>query len=854
MKRMRLLIIILALLAIVGPTASFWSSRRRRRRPAPRCAVNNWSGWTCSPTCQQRRTRTKSRTGHSCPSLEEKKPIIIANWGNWGHCSNTCGHGSRIRRRSVKEPSSCGGAPYSCNQPLSETQSCYDSTNTDCRVSAWSSFGNCVPENGKCGPGKATRRRHLEQAPTCRGRACPSLTEEISCNAIACTCTVGKWSIWACSETCQKVRSRAVTLRGLYCPFRLKETASISISNWGNWGHCTNTCGRGTRTRQRSVQDPLDCGGAPYSCNQPLSETQSCYHSTNTDCRVSAWSSFGNCVPENGKCGPGKATRRRHLEQAPTCRGRACPSLTEEISCNAIACTCTVGKWSIWACSETCQKVRNRTETREGLNCPFGLKERASIGISNWGNWSHCTNTCGQGTRTRQRSVEDRLNCGGAPYSCDKSLNETQSCYDFRNTDCKVSSWTPFGSCVPNNGKCGPGKATRHRRLEQAPTCRGKACPPLTENISCHATACCTVSEWSVWSCSKTCQKLRTRTVTRRGPNCPSYLKETASISISKWGNWGHCTNTCGQGTRTRQRSVEDPPSCGGAPYSCDTEPLSETQSCHDFRNTDCKVSSWTPFGPCVPENGQCGPGKATRHRILFQEPICRGTPCPPLTEEISCHATTCCTVSEWSVWTCSETCQKLRSRTVTRKGSNCPPYLKERASISLYNWGNWGHCTNTCGRGTRTRQRSVEDPPNCGGAPYSCDAEPLIETQSCYDFINTDCQVSPWTAIGPCVPNNGKCGPGKATRHRVRLQAPICNGKSCPTLTEEIPCNAMACPVPCTLTEWTKWSRCSHSCGSGYQSRNRSIIAPAKHGGACERELEKQQFCEIGRRIDCQV
>ncbi|XP_065846183.1 spondin-1-like isoform X2 [Oscarella lobularis] len=373
---------------------------------------------------------------------------------------------------------------------------------------------------------------------------------------------------------------------------------------------------------------------------------------------------------------------------------------------------------------------------------------------------------------------------------------------------------------------------------------RRRCCPPPPPPP-------CEVNNWRDWACSETCQQRRTRTISRQGPGCPS-LEENKPIIFANWGNWGYCSNTCGKGTRTRKRSVKDPANCGGAQYSCN-KPLSETRSCYDFKNTDCKVSSWAPLGLCVPDNGKCGLGKATRHRHIEQAPICRGRACPPLTEEILCYATACCTVSDWSVWSCSERCQKLRTRTVTRQGYKCPFFLKETASINISNWGNWGLCSNTCGKGTRTRQRSVEDPPNCGGAQYSCDKR-LSQTQSCYYFGKIDCKVSPWTIFGLCVPQNGKCGPGKAMRHRILLQKPTCRERPCPPLTEEIPCNAAACPVPCTLTEWSEWSTCSQSCVYGYQSRVRSIITPAKRGGVCDRALEKQRLCRIGRRVNCKV
>ena len=155
-KEMRVLVLAFALSAIVVPTSDAWWGRRRRIPPPP-CRVNEWGGWTCDDACEKLRTRNVSRDGPYCPPLEEKANELIkfSNWGNWGYCSNTCGRGARIRWRYVEDPLKCGGAPYSCDEPLSETQECYDFRNTDCKVSTWTPFGPCVPDDGQCGPGKA---------------------------------------------------------------------------------------------------------------------------------------------------------------------------------------------------------------------------------------------------------------------------------------------------------------------------------------------------------------------------------------------------------------------------------------------------------------------------------------------------------------------------------------------------------------------------------------------------------------------------------------------------------------------------------------------------------------------------
>ena len=39
-------------------------------------------------------------------------------------------------------------------------------------------------------------------------------------------------------------------------------------------------------------------------------------------------------------------------------------------------------------------------------------------------------------------------------------------------------------------------------------------------------------------------------------------------------------------------------------------------------------------------------------------------------------------------------------------------------------------------------------------------------------------------------------------------------------------------CPVDCELSEWSDWSECSVTCGSGMQVRVRSILTEPADGG----------------------
>ena len=52
---------------------------------------------------------------------------------------------------------------------------------------------------------------------------------------------------------------------------------------------------------------------------------------------------------------------------------------------------------------------------------------------------------------------------------------------------------------------------------------------------------------------------------------------------------------------------------------------------------------------------------------------------------------------------------------------------------------------------------------------------------------------------------------------------------------------------VQCKWSVWTRWSKCSKSCGGGSQKRRRTIARTAKHGGKrCDGSNTARQSCNV--------
>ncbi|XP_032777784.2 semaphorin-5A isoform X1 [Daphnia magna] len=402
----------------------------------------------------------------------------------------------------------------------------------------WSEWAQCAHTGeGAQGDRCSCRQRHCDRpAPAHGGQRCLGHGHEVT----NCTRHGGwtEWSAWsACSQTCGlavKTRRRSCgnpepAFGGrlcvgpdrdeIYCPSNppcpVKSIPPIDgqWSDWGDWSECTASCGGGFRSRLRRCDNPppqhggTDCSGCGveyqtcnvhscseakkvttwtpwllandtdlgrierrfrFSCKAPVDtnllkvgamklEERICHtdgtclrtDSGNTEGGWSEWSDWTEC---SRQCGGGRQQRTRSCDGPGYLRSSDCdgPTLMERV-CNLQPCK---GVWSCWtdwsSCSVTCgQGTRSRSRTCsveggddsaaineldvEGCVGPSEMKEycnnpscEPTEGWDAWSSWSLC-DADGMQMRRRRCLVGD-LGLGTAPGLCQGRSQEERVC------------------------------------------------------------------------------------------------------------------------------------------------------------------------------------------------------------------------------------------------------------------------------------------------------------------------------------------------------------------------------------------------------------------------------------------
>ena len=897
------------------------------------CVLTLWGDWgACTETCGsgvQQRWRSvvtlPDHGGRPCPATTQLRNCVGVppcpvhcehTWGEWTPCSRTCGGGTRVRPLVTTVYPLWGGRRCPVGmEHVCNTGACA----VDCTVGAWHAWSTCTKT---CGGGARSRSRDVRYAAAHGGKPCPALGETVACATGACPpkctgtecdCQMAQWGSWgSCTTTCgigHRQRDRVVHRPALTgqpcCAFGAPCGALTDLSScepkacpvdckvgaWSAWTPCSLSCGAGSTTRFRDVAVPAKFGGAcPVG---DLKEARGCQLAEcPVPCVVGAWGAWSACTKT---CGGGSQARTRTVSQHAAHGGQACPVLVASQFCVSQPCPsdCVVGNFSPWdACSASCDPGTTHRRrplispaSAGGKGCgalteskPCSLRACPVVcTVTAYGHWGACLGSggmavaCGGGTQKRSRSI---VHAGSTP--CPTLVDSRPCATGPCAADCKVSAWGTWGAC---DLTCGGGLRVRVRTILSHAVLTGKSCGPLTNSGICNSYACpvdCVQSPWRPWSlCSVTCGEngmhVRTRSIAvataHGGAACggPAVQMHACSMgacpkhcSVGLWEQWSTCTRSCGGGAQHRGRHVTAHSEHGGAacPFTRE-ERRCETAICP----SDCVLSVWSNWAAC---SATCGGGVHARRRNLLHAPIAGGKGCNHKFEQKTCNSAVCpldCVASAWGPWgRCSHTCgggTRTRSRFVEQAaqhgGKTCTSLVETGACDPLacpvdcvVAYKQWSPCPRTCGVAYQTRAAYIASPEAHGGT--ACNMQPGVRT--CVGLLPcpVDCHTSQWGAWTTCTRS---CAGGTRQRVRQAARAPAFGGIACGTLTSTVACNAHACPVNCQQGPYGPWSQCTHTCGAGTQHSSRSVTTAPAHGGHACYTPSRQRTCTV---IECPV
>ncbi|KAF3839604.1 hypothetical protein F7725_018321 [Dissostichus mawsoni] len=546
--------------------------------------------------------------------------------------------------------------------------------------------------------------------------------------------------------------------------------------------------------------------------------------------------------------------------------------------------------------------IPNRSQLCQ-IPCPIDCE------VSPWGAWGPCTFENCDDQAGKKATDHQRANrrAGELPPLVEAVPCDEPSCYDWK--------LTGLDPCVPEEDKqCGPGTQIPQLQCVNSTGAEvdRKLCTssPAPEPVACEVPCSrdCVLSDWTPWtSCSQTCssktiegKQMRTRSILaynagEGGGACPnsSSLQEVRNCNehactVYHWqtGPWGPCTedpsaSTLNTSTAVRASGDGGPCSTGMQtrkvicvrvnvgqvpPKKCPDSPRPTTvRPCQLPCKKDCIM---TPFSDWTLCPFTCDADKANKERLIIQQPSNGGQDCP----------TRC-----WR-----------RRRTV-----RSPKSVQDSGGKPI-NGGSasWSHGFSD--RNVPVRRRPV-DP----GSKQELDgtqadineclklakAMPAI-TQHCQLPCQDDCQLTNWSKFSSCtadcvgvrtrkraliaggnwsdciLPEGGRVesllgmkvqGDIKECGQGYRYQAMVCYDQD-NRLVETLRCNShgyieeaciIPCPSDCKLSEWSNWSRCSKSCGSGVKVRSKWLREKPYNGGRpCPKLDHINQVYEV---VPCQ-
>lgn len=873
---------------------------------AQNCAVSLWSAWSscdCSSDLFRIRTRivvSPARNGgQPCTGLLEREVCECASlrpfesqprsytWrtGEWGECSvldarSQCGVG--LRSRMVECMSRGGGAvlpamclqevPYSNVHPPSPETSC--EIPCPCILGEWEPYSPCTP---LCDTqplrGEQTRTRPVIQSPTL-GLDCEPVKETRTCSVNADSCPVYVWDVSTWSP----------------CIFQTRASCGA--------GHVTRNAS--CTAERNGVRTPVEDSKCRHLAS--VSRLQSCHMDCPQPCQLGGWSDWTECL---GACQPTYSNRTRPVI-VPPLDEEACPHTLELRPCPVLECP-RYQPGNFTDCFLLSTEICGMGTQSRSLTC-IGVDNQPVIGysdcsegglalpdlsmlchkpcpndcvVSDWSEWSLCSEQCGgrPGNRTRRRHL-----VANGP-ECPSDLFQTELCSDPRECEPITRYYIqpePWGDCTAVDDNTVTSSATPDTGV--LPTSDTQGFSACASNGVRNRTNICMRNDRvvPVSDCPIDFEPVQLR-------SCE--LPCVRECGLSEWTSFSECSSSCGPGTKYRTRHVlqfptSDLSECVDMQFETASCPV-HVQPCEAVRGV-----SWyeTPWSSChlystINENeiggdlvsGTCGLGFQNRTMtcmeigtgVMLASSRCLDAIGSPPSAIRSCHlhCSDRCLVTEWSDFTtcvfdgntttrrevvprigCSDTrecCPELASVQLTQFLA-CPSFP---SCYSLFHVGDWTDCilespVDTCGNGHEYRSIVCFD--MCSSSPSGgivvvdfsfCPPVTTEQIQTCNIKCQRNCVQSEWDEWGPC---SATCGHGLRSRMRTVVSRGEAGGRPCANDTETDVCVTGLCPrgefVPGPFEECVAENSTS-LCGPGLRSRQPLCLVDGEPGdyATCE-------------------